>query len=185
MFKSRFCYFRKISMISCVKYCLLKLCLSSYHRLLVISKAIGKLILPTSYHHTRWMSWNGNCGKLSAHWPMNCLLSLFYDAYFLKGKKYKYKNTLVSFQCRLTRQVSHVEQEPLTLPEHMGSTPGFNGFNVARFLAFCVMFCRSSFIHLFFTIVLPILLWFTVSDCPFVIFKLFIENRSHKPAILQ
>jgi hypothetical protein len=73
---------------------------------------------------------------------MNCLLSLFYDAYFLKGKKNKYKNTLVSFQCRLTRQVSHVEQEPLTLPEHMGSTPGFNGFNVARFLAFCVMFCK-------------------------------------------
>jgi hypothetical protein len=30
-------------------------------------------------------------------------------------QKNKYKNTLVNFQCRLTRQASHVEQELLTL----------------------------------------------------------------------
>jgi hypothetical protein len=38
---------------------------------------------------------------------------------------------------------------------------GFNGFRGARFLVFCVVFCRSLFV----------LLRFTDSDYPFAIFK--------------
>jgi hypothetical protein len=50
--------------------------------------------------------------------------------------------------CRLTvtRRVSHVEQELLTLPEPLSSHPVFGGVRVARFLVFCVMFCRSLFV---------------------------------------
>ena len=54
--------------------------------------------------------------------------------------------------CRLTvtRQLSHVEQELLTLPEHLSSHPVFGGVRVARFLVFCVVFCRSSLVILYF-----------------------------------
>ena len=39
-----------------------------------------------------------------------------------------------------------VEQELLTLPEHLRSSPGFSGFRVARSLVFCAMSCRSLFV---------------------------------------
>jgi hypothetical protein len=44
-----------------------------------------------------------------------------------------------------TRQVSIVEQELLTLPEHMSSPPIFGGVRVTRSLVLCVLFCRSLF----------------------------------------
>ena len=48
-------------------------------------------------------------------------------------------------KCRLTvtRRMSHVEQELLTLPQHLKSTLGFSGISVARSLVFCAMLCRS------------------------------------------
>ena len=45
----------------------------------------------------------------------------------------------------ITRRVSHVEQEPLTLPEYMSSPPVFSSVLVARSVVVCVMFCRSLF----------------------------------------
>jgi len=39
-----------------------------------------------------------------------------------------------------------VEQELLTLPEHMSASPVFSGVHFAQPLVFCVMFCRSLFI---------------------------------------
>jgi len=71
--------------------------------------------------------------------------------------------------------VSHLKQELRTLREHPSSTSVISGVRVARFVVFCVMFCRSSFVHLSFillTIMLSVLLPFTVSDYPFGIFKL-------------
>ena len=44
--------------------------------------------------------------------------------------------------------VPHVEQDLLTLPEHMNSLPVFIGVRVARSLVCCVMFCRSLFVPL-------------------------------------
>ena len=41
---------------------------------------------------------------------------------------------------RLTRQVPIVEQELLTLPEHLSSTPVFSNVHVTRSLALCVCF---------------------------------------------
>jgi len=59
----------------------------------------------------------------------------------------------VVFLCiitRLTRWVPHVEQELLTLPEHLSSPPVFSSVCVARSLVFCVVFCISLFVLLSF-----------------------------------
>ena len=57
---------------------------------------------------------------------------------------------------RLTRRVPLVEQELLTLPEHLNSPPVFGGFRVTWSLALCVCFvdrclslCTFSFGHCF------------------------------------
>jgi len=41
------------------------------------------------------------------------------------------------FVTRVTRRVPYVEQELLTLPEHLSSLPAFRGVLVARSLVFC------------------------------------------------
>jgi hypothetical protein len=69
----------------------------------------------------------------------------------------------------LTRQVPHVEQELLTLPEHLSSHPFFCGVRVDQSLVFCVMFCKSL------AIVLSLCLRFTASNYPIGIFKLFVS----------
>ena len=51
---------------------------------------------------------------------------------------------------RVTRQVSLVEQELPTLLEHLSSLPVFREVHVAPSLVFCVMFCRSLFVLLYF-----------------------------------
>ena len=63
-----------------------------------------------------------------------------------------------------------VEQELLTLPEHLTSPLVFSGVRVTR-----------SFVLLLFflAIVLSVLLWYTDSDCPFGIFKLFLYRNKY------
>jgi hypothetical protein len=39
----------------------------------------------------------------------------------------------------VTRRVTHVEQELVTVPEHLCSPPIFNSVRAARYLVFCVM----------------------------------------------
>ena len=56
---------------------------------------------------------------------------------------------ITGFVTRLTRLVSLVEQELLTLQEHWSLSPVFSGVRVARsFRVFCVVFCRSLFVLL-------------------------------------
>jgi hypothetical protein len=57
---------------------------------------------------------------------------------------------IIEFVTRLTQRVSLVEQERLTIPEHLGSPPVFSGVRVAGSLVLCVIFCRSLFVHLSF-----------------------------------
>ena len=75
-----------------------------------------------------------------------------------------------------------MEQELLTLPEHLSSRPGFTGVRVVRSLVFCVVFCRSLFVLLFFffffVIVLSVLFRFTDFDYLFGIFKLFLSEST-------
>ena len=50
-----------------------------------------------------------------------------------------------------------VEEELLSLLEHLGSVPIFSGFRVARSLFACVVFCTSLFIRFVLVIVLIVL----------------------------
>ena len=59
--------------------------------------------------------------------------------------------------------VTNVEQDLLTIAEHMSSSPNFSRVRVARSLVVCVMFCRSLFVLLT-NVVLPLLFRFTVSE---------------------
>jgi type IV secretory pathway component VirB8 len=61
------------------------------------------------------------------------------------------KNDFASFV------VPRIEQELLTLPEHLSSPPDFSAVRVARSSVFCVMFCRSFFVFFLLTIVLSVL----------------------------
>jgi hypothetical protein len=54
------------------------------------------------------------------------------------------------FVTRLTRRMSLVEQELLTLPEHPRSPPIFSGVCVTQSLVLYVYFCRSLFVLLYF-----------------------------------
>ena len=57
---------------------------------------------------------------------------------------------ITRFIIRLTRRVPLVEQELLTLQEHLSSPPDFSGLRVTRSLVLCVMFCRSLFVLFYF-----------------------------------
>ena len=69
-----------------------------------------------------------------------------------------------------------VDKELLTLPKHLSSPPSFSGDRATRSLVLCVCFVdrRLSFCP-FLVIVLSVLLRFTDSDYPFIIFKLFLS----------
>ena len=53
-----------------------------------------------------------------------------------------------SYWLKVTRRVSHMEQELLTIPEHLSSPPVFRSVRVARSLVFSIVFCRSLFVFL-------------------------------------
>ena len=53
---------------------------------------------------------------------------------------------ITKFVTRWTRRMSLVEQELLTLPEHLCSPPVFSGVRVTRSL---FLYCRSLFVHLY------------------------------------
>ena len=56
------------------------------------------------------------------------------------------------------RQVPHVEQELLILPEHLSSSPVFSSVRVPRSLVFCVCFVDRCFVLFLLAIVLSVLL---------------------------
>ena len=83
---------------------------------------------------------------------------------------------ITGFVARLTRRVSQVKQELLTLPEHLCSPPVLSGVRVTRSLVLYVCFvdrCLSFCTFFLLVIVLSVLLQYTDSDYPFGIFKLF------------
>jgi hypothetical protein len=55
----------------------------------------------------------------------------------------RHSRLIIGFVTRVTRLMSHVEQELLTVPVHPSSPPGFRGVRFPRSLYFCVMFYRS------------------------------------------
>ena len=82
------------------------------------------------------------------------------------SQSFPHSQLITGFVTISTRRVPLVEQELLTLPEHLRSPPVFSGVRVTRSLDLCVClsFCTFCF-------VLSVLKY-TDSDCPFGIFKL-------------
>ena len=82
---------------------------------------------------------------------------------------------ITGFATRLTREMPLVEQELLTLPEHLSSPPVFSGDRATRSLAWYVWFVDRclSFVLFLLPIVFSVHLRYTDSDYPFGIFKLF------------
>jgi hypothetical protein len=82
------------------------------------------------------------------------------DAYLMnslkipKGKSESFRSfphswLITGFVTRLTRRVPLVEQELLTLPEHLSSPPVFSGVRITRYLVLCVCFvdrCLSLYL---------------------------------------
>jgi hypothetical protein len=64
------------------------------------------------------------------------------------------------FVASVTRWVPHVEQELLTLLEHLSSPQVFSE-------VFCVMVCRSLFVYLYFLTIVLSVLQITAFDYPF------------------
>ena len=108
------------------------------------------------YLYHKWPRICSTCGK---HFPF------FPHSWHITG-----------FVTRLTRWVSLVEQELLTLPEHMSSPLVFNGVRVTRSLVLCVCFVNRPFVLFLLAIVLFVLLRYADSNYPFGIFKLFFNN---------
>jgi hypothetical protein len=73
---------------------------------------------------------------------------------------------IIEFVTRVTRQVPLLDEELLTVLEHLV----LSGVCVTRSLVLCVMFCRYLFVLFLLTIVLSVLLWFMDSNYPFGIF---------------
>ena len=61
---------------------------------------------------------------------------------------FAYTTWLTGVVNRITRRVPVVEQELLSLPEHLRSPTDFIGVRAARSLVFCVVFCRLLFVLL-------------------------------------
>ena len=85
------------------------------------------------------------------------------------------------FVTRLTL-VPPVEQERLTLPEHLSSLPVFSGVRVTRSLVLYICFVDRclSFCLFLLVIVLSVLLRSTESDYTFGIFTLFLTSFVHR-----
>jgi hypothetical protein len=69
-------------------------------------------------------------------------------------RSFPHSRLITGFVTRLTRRVPLVEQELLTLPEHLSSPPVFSGVRVTRssvlyacFVDRCLSFCTFSFGH--------------------------------------
>ena len=65
------------------------------------------------------------------------------------------------------------KQKLLILPHHLCPPAVVSEVCIARSIVFCVVVCRSIFVHFLLTIVLSFRLRFTSSDYSFGIFKLF------------
>jgi hypothetical protein len=79
---------------------------------------------------------------------------------------------------RLTRRVSLVEQEQLTVPEYLKSSPVFSGFVLLdfQFYVYVLKIVVCPFVLFLLAVVLSVFLRFTDSDKPFDIFKVFLNE---------
>ena len=145
------------------------------------------------YIYLNEQSINLNPERLNAYYVTNDYITQK-SLYNLYGKKFQqWWSTIQSIQHEqpppvsiydIRRRTSNswvplVEQELLTLPEHLSSPPVFSGgVRVTRYLVLCVCFVDRclSFVIFLLAIVLSVLLRFTDFDYPFEIVTLFLEQ---------
>jgi hypothetical protein len=80
------------------------------------------------------MTWLTAMEYLCNKWPRICSLVVSIS------RSFPHSWLITRFVSRLTRRVPLVEQELLTLPEHLSSHPIFSGVRVTRSLVICVCF---------------------------------------------
>ena len=118
----------------------------------------------------KWLGWLTVMEYLCHKWPRICST---YCKHFLVLSQ-----LVTGFVTRLTRRVPLVEQELLTLPEHLSSPPVFSGVRITwsldLYVCFVDRFC--PFVLFLLAIVLSVLLRCTDSDCPFG--TLFVPSKS-------
>ena len=98
------------------------------------------LFFPLINNNPRFMEWI--LEYLCHRWRLICFVCRSQNPVFLYS--------FITYQrilAKVTRQLSQVEQELLTLPEHMSSLPVLMS---SCSLVFCVVFCGSLFVFLFF-----------------------------------
>jgi hypothetical protein len=78
--------------------------------------------------------------------PLRPRTSLQSIPYFYTSRSFPHSKLITGFVTRLTRRLPLVEQELLTLLEHLSSPPVFSGIRVTWSLCFICMFCRSLFV---------------------------------------
>ena len=123
-------------------------------------------------HWLGWPLWNICVTNDHGYVP------LFVNIY----RSFPHSRLITGFVTRLTRWVPLVDQELLTLPEHLSSPSVFSGFPVTRSLVLCVCFvdrCLSCYILFLLAIVLSDLFRYTDYDCPFGISKLFLQKSQN------
>jgi hypothetical protein len=103
---------------------------------------------------------------------------------------------IAGFVTRLIRRVPLVEQEMLTLPEHLSSSPVFSGVGVTPYLVICVFFvdrclsfCTFSFGHCvvcsssIYGFWLP--LWYLRTPCTYIINNKSNNKKQNKNTTLE
>ena len=79
----------------------------------------------------------------------NLFILFVFDYTYLCPTQFSYHRMFVSFSSNTTGTTCR-EQELVTLPEHLSSPQVLSWIRFARSLVFCVVFCRSLFVLLYF-----------------------------------
>jgi hypothetical protein len=87
-------------------------------------------------------------------WPLWNICVTNYHGFVNTSRSFPHLWLITGFVTRLTRRLSLVEQELLTIPEHLSSPPVLSGVRVTRSLVLyvcfvdrCLSFCTFSFGH--------------------------------------
>jgi hypothetical protein len=95
------------------------------------------------------MKWNLNYDKTELEHTISVIVFIGNLFFTISTERILFLACILNVSsCRLTvtRWVSLVEQEVLTLPRHLSSLHVFSEVRVARSLVFCVVFCKSLFV---------------------------------------
>jgi hypothetical protein len=164
-----------------------------HHKIQYNIKAVCFSILLALRQHQKWQLNNSNSIKTKIN-TKTCIYTLYIYIYI-------YIHLYIYDTLDILYLALYVQSDATTLPKHLTANTRFatSGAGtsypsrvhpwflvVTRYLVFCVMFCGSycSFVLFLLAIVLSVLRWFTDSDYPFRIFKLFLSMKDKSSCLL-